>query len=254
MKIRRLIINADDCNLTAGVTQGILQAHDQGGVSSTTILINLPLESETVRALKKRRRLGLGLHLNVTLEHPVSPVSRVRSLMKDGRFRRPADYAERAPSLQELIREYEAQIVLFQKHFGTKPDHLDTHHHLHDREPFFKAVAAVAKRWKLPIRRSQMFQREEFQKQAKMLRTTDYLFGNLEAKFIWEEAPFLGIVETLPEGTSEIGCHPGYCDAELRAISSFREARERELKLFSNSRLRKVLSPLGIELVRFSEI
>lgn len=252
--MHQLIINADDCNLTKGVTRGILEAHDRGVVTSTTILINLPLESETVRRLKRCRHLGLGLHLNVTLAVPVSPTARVRSLVKDGRFRRPPDYAERAPSLQELIHEYEAQIVLFQKHFGTKPDHLDTHHHLHDREPFFKAVAAVAKRWKLPIRRSQMFQREGHEKETQTLRTTDYLFGNLEAKFIWEETPFLGIVETLPEGTSEIGCHPGYCDAELRAISSFREAREKELKLFSNSRLRKVLSQLGIELARFSEI
>lgn len=252
--MRQLVINADDCNLTKGVTRGILEAHDRGLVTSTTLLINLPLEIETVRRLKKRRRLGLGLHLNVTLGHPVSPASRVRSLVKDGRFRRPPDYVERAPSLQELIREYEAQIVLFQRHFGTKPDHLDTHHHLHDREPFFKAVATVGKRWRLPIRRSQMFQRERYEKETQTLRTTDCLFGNLEAEFIWEETPFLGIVETLPEGTSEIGCHPGYCDAELRGISSFREAREKELKLFSDSRLRKILSQLGIELVRFSEI
>lgn len=252
--MHQLIINADDCNLTEGVTRGILEAHDRGVVTSTTILMNLPLENETVRRLKKHRRLGLGLHLNVTLAAPVSPVSRVRSLVKDGRFRRPADYAKRAPSLLELIREYEAQIELFRKHFGTKPDHLDTHHHLHDREPFFQAVATAAKRWKLPMRRSQVFQREGYEKKTQSLRTTDYLFGNLEAKFIWEKVPFLGLAETLPEGTNEIGCHPGYCDAELRGISSFREAREKELKLFSESRLRKVLSGLGIELARFSEI
>lgn len=252
--MRQLIINADDCNLTEGVTCGILEAHDRGLVTSTTVLVNLPLETETVRRLKRCRRLGLGLHLNVTLAVPVSPPARVCSLLKNGRFRRANDYAKHAPPLQELIREYEAQIKLFRKHFGTKPDHFDTHHHLHDREPFFKAVATVARRWKLPIRRSQMFGREGYVKETKTLRTTDYLFGNLEARFIWEKNPFLGVVETLPEGTSEIVCHPGYCDAELRRISSFQEAREQERKLFSDSQLRKVLSELGIELARFSEI
>lgn len=253
--MKRLIINADDCNLTPGVSRGIFRAHDQGIVTSTTLLINLPLEDKTVKELQRRKTLGAGLHLNVTLGMPVNPPEYVPSLLKlEGRFRRPADYLKRAPARRELLREYEAQIQLFEKRFGRKPDHLDTHHHLHDHPLFFSTISEVARRWKIPIRRSRIFQLSESAKALKGLKTTDYLFGNLEAHSFWKPEPFFGIIRNLPEGTSEIACHPGFCDQKLREISSFQEARQKELKLFSDRRLRAELSSQGIELVRFSEI
>ncbi len=251
----RLIVNADDCNLTRGVTRGILRAHDQGIVSSTTVLINLPLESDTVRALTSRRRLGVGLHLNVTLGTPVNQAARVRSLIhSSGFFRRPADYGKRKPSVSEVIREYDAQILLFQRRFGRNPDHLDTHHHLHDDQLFFEALAACARKRKIPVRRSKIFQLGTQNSLTRGLKTTDYLFGNLEARTYWQRESFLGIVENLPPGTNEMGCHPGFCDRELREISSMQEVREREFNLFSDSRLRKLLRALGIPFIRFSDI
>lgn len=253
--MRRLIINADDFNLTPGVNRGILLAHDRGVISSTTVMINLLLEEKTIQEVQKRKKLGVGIHLNVTLGEPVDSKEKVRSLLNpEGKFRRPSDYAERGPRLNELIREYGAQIGLFEKRFGRKPDHLDTHHHLHNQPVFFEAVSAVAKKWKLPIRRSRIFQQSDFEKLSRGVRTTDYLFGNLETRFIWQKNSFLGILEHLSEGTSEIGCHPGFCDSKLRNISSLQDVRDKELSLFSSKEFRKTLSALGIELIRFSEV
>ena len=157
------------------------------------------------------------------------------------------------PSEKDLIREYEAQVKLFEKSFGKKPDHLDTHHHLHDHPVFFHAFTFVAKKWGLPVRRSSLFQ-EWAGRETAGLKTTDYLFGNLEARFLWQPTPFCGVVENLPEGTSEIACHPGFCDAKLRQVSSLREMREAELRLFADPKLRKKLVELGVELIRFSQI
>lgn len=250
--MKRLIINADDFNLTPGVTRGVLKAHDEGILTSTTILINLPLEEKTVREVSKRKRLGIGLHLNVTLG---KPLTRSTSLVNtEGTFLRPQNYAQRLPRIGDLIREYETQVQLFQKRFSRKPDHLDTHHHLHDHPLFFKALSLTARKWKLPIRRSRIFQLGEYAGWLKGLQTTDFLFGNLEAHRHWERNSFLGIATNLPEGTSEIGCHPGFCDVQLRTISSFQKAREEELKLFSDKRLRKILSDLKIELIRFIQL
>ena len=252
--MRRLIINADDCNLTPGVTRGILLAHDRGVVTSTTLMMNLPLLEKTVREIKKRRLLGLGVHLNVTFAKPLSRPSQVSTLLKpDGSFRRPEDYQKKLPEERDLIREYEAQVKFFEKSFGRKPDHLDTHHHLHNLPVFFRALAFVARKWRLPVRRSALFERLDSRETA-ALKTTDYLFGNLEAKFLWQPGPFWGVVENLPEGTSEIACHPGFYDSELRRVSSLRQMREAELKLFSSSQLRKKLADLGIEPIRFSQI
>lgn len=256
---RRLVVNADDFNLTPGVTEGILLAHDQGIVTSTTILINLPLESRTVREARKRKRLGVGLHLNITLGEPVSPPRGVRTLLKpEGKFRRPLDYLGKKPALNEVIREYEAQIRLFEEYFGKLPGHLDTHHHLHDHPLFFKALSSVAKRWKLPVRRSTQCHPEESrlgrEPQNGGVVTTDYLFGSLDAQSFWQRESFLSICEHLPPGVSEIGCHPGFCDRALRSISSMQEARKKELKLFSDSRLRKELRRHEIDLINFIQI
>jgi predicted glycoside hydrolase/deacetylase ChbG (UPF0249 family) len=252
---KRLIINADDYNLTGGVSRGILKAYDQGVVTSTTVMINLPLDARAVKELRKRPGLGAGLHLNVTLGEPVSHRSQVRTLLQpDGKFRRPAEYLQRAPSEGEIAREYEAQVGLFVKCFERKPDHLDTHHHLHDFLPFFRALARVARRWKIPVRRSRIFQLGHYRQEVSVLRTTDYLFGNLEARHIWRRDSFWGVAENLPDGTSEIGCHPAFCDRQLREISSFRELREEELRLFSDRHLRREITSLGVELINFSHI
>lgn len=216
--------------------------------------MNLPLPDETVRQLKKRRNLGLGVHLNVTLGKPLSLPSQIKTLLRpEGVFRRPEDYRKKPPAQQDLIQEYEAQLRLFEKRFGTKPDHIDTHHHLHDAPVFFKAYISVAKKWKLPLRRSSQFQNLSV-KEAASFKTTDYLFGNLGAKYLWEPVSFWGVVENHPEGTGEIACHPGYYDAQLRQISSLRQMREVELRLFSDPNVKKKVSKLGVELINFSQI
>jgi len=251
----RLIVNADDANLTAGVTRGILSSHDRGIVTSTTLLMNLPLSRATLREFKKRKNLGLGVHLNVTLGGPLSRPSSVTSLLgPGGRFRRPLDYWKKRPLGGEIAREYDAQIKCFTNLFERRPDHLDTHHHLHDDPLFFAAVEAAARRWKTPIRRSRIFLLEKYVREARPLKTTDYLFGNLEAHRYWQKGSLRAVIENLPDGTAEIACHPGYCDSELRRISSMREVRREELQVFCDRILRNALTRQGIELIRFSDL
>ena len=94
MKQKTLIINADDCNLTSQVTEAILKAHENGIVTSTTFLVNLPVGAGVVRELLTRKKLGIGLHLNVTLGKPVARPELVRSLLqKDGRFKKKDQYS-----------------------------------------------------------------------------------------------------------------------------------------------------------------
>ena len=69
---RSLIVNADDYGLTAGVSRGILDAHRRGIVTSTTLLVNRPVDPALIEALKASG-MGVGLHLNLTLGPPVAP-------------------------------------------------------------------------------------------------------------------------------------------------------------------------------------
>jgi hypothetical protein len=53
---RRLIVNADDFGLTAGVSRGILDAHRRGIVTSTTLLVNRPLTPALIALPSARAR------------------------------------------------------------------------------------------------------------------------------------------------------------------------------------------------------
>ncbi len=242
---RFLIVNADDCNLTAGVTRAILECHDRGIVSSTTFLVNLPVDKSTVRQLTKRRRLGIGIHLNITLGQPVLPQKRVRSLVETtGCFIR---QGAKRPRAADVTREWEAQLRRFFRIFGRKPTHLDTHHQLHDQPFYFNLLARLARKWKLPVRRSRILKG----KRMPGLCSPDYFFGDLDPAGYWRPKQLKAVLRRLPEGVSEIMCHPGKLDRELRQISSFTRGREEEYRLFASKQLRAWLQKQDIHLGNF---
>ncbi len=252
---RVLIVNADDCNLTPGVTHAILDCHDRGILTSTTFMANLPIQKETVRQLLKRKNLGVGVHLNVTFGKPVSKSPQIKSLLgPDGLFRPDLktvgaplvgarSKAGRAqgpplPSAHELALEYQAQINRFTDAFDRKPTHLDTHHQVHNHSFFLKVLADVARKNGLPIRRSAL--------KMTSVRTTGFIFGNLNPAGYWTREPLVTILQNLPAGVSEIMCHPGRHDRALEQVSSFREGRQKEWELFRSPFLRAILEQAGI--------
>lgn len=249
-----LIINADDCNLTPGVTEAILGVHKSGIVTSTTFLINLPIAQGIVKELLAAKKLGLGLHLNVTLGEPVAKKALVKNLLqKDGRFRKQEDYHEKKfPPVKEITEEFKAQMRKFVKTFQRLPTHIDVHHHMHDHRPFLQALSVVAKKHNLPIRWTRLFTEADVRRQLKQIRTTDHFYGNLDPHTYWTEEILRHLLFTLPDGTSEIMCHPGWVDDELCAISSLTLPREKEFHLFGSKDLRKFITTLGIKLADFS--
>ena len=98
--VRRLIVNADDFGLTAGVNEGIQDAVEAGVVTSTTMMVNTPGFGDAVRrAAGLRDRLSVGLHFNLTTGAPVAPASEVPSLVDGaGRFLPLAGFLRRALS------------------------------------------------------------------------------------------------------------------------------------------------------------
>jgi chitin disaccharide deacetylase len=256
MKQRTLIVNADDCNLTSQVTEAIIKAHENGIVTSTTFLVNLPVEKAVVRELLSRKKLGVGLHLNMTLGKPMAAAPRIRSLLqRDGRFKKKDQYPEKKlPAVSEILAEFQAQLERFHKIFKRLPTHVDVHHHMHDFRPFLEALAVIARKHGLPIRWTRLLTEPEIKRAYKDLKTTDHFYGNLDPHTFWTEEVLRHLLFTLPEGTSEIMCHPGWVDDELVSISSLTIPREREYQLFSLKELRRYIDHLGIQLAHFGSI
>ncbi|MBU9889367.1 MAG: ChbG/HpnK family deacetylase [Candidatus Omnitrophica bacterium] len=252
MKQRVLIVNADDCNLTPKVTEAILGAHANGIVTSTTVMLNLRVAPDVVREILASKKLGLGLHLNLTFGEPLSKPALVKSLVdKTGRFKRLPDYLKKFPPTGEITEEFRAQFQRFVRLFKRLPTHVDIHHHLHDHLPFFDALAVLARKHGLPIRWSRLFAEPNIKVSCKGLRTTDNFYGNLDPHTYWTDEVLRHLLFTLPEGVSEVMCHPGWVDDELCAISSLTFPREREYQLFSSNELRRYIARLGIKLTHF---
>src|SRR5215475_9262550 len=113
--MRELVVNADDFGLTAQVSQGILDAHRQGIVTSTTLLANGSGFDAGVSMSRQAPQLGIGVHLNLTEGIPVSPAFDIPSLVDTrGRLhltpgRLWAAILKRKVSLSDVEREVRAQ-------------------------------------------------------------------------------------------------------------------------------------------------
>ncbi len=277
---KRLIVNADDYGRTAGVVEGILQAHQQGIVTSTTAMMNMPGIEDALRRAQSCPELGLGVHLVFSAWRPLLPPEQIPSLVDaDGAFLSQKALWARPEAIQrgELRAELTAQVERFQALTGRSPDHLDCHHFVHSHPLFFAVYVELAAQWDLPIRapfppeealsqaaatvplieglplskvRDMMRQDRELM-QANGVRHPDHFVGS----FYGEEAVtlenLLAILESLREGTTEVMCHPGLVDEQLLAESIYGRPREKELELLCHPRVRDKIDALGIELVNF---
>src|SRR5688572_8840751 len=131
--MKRLIINSDDYGRTPEISRGIREAHLRGVVTSTTCMMNIPTTAEDIAtALKETPALGLGVHLVLTMGRPISAAESLPSITDDtGQFLKYVPLVEQIPNLNmdEVKKEWHAQIEGFIRAAARKPTHLDSHHH-----------------------------------------------------------------------------------------------------------------------------
>ena len=248
MTARTLIVNADDFGLTAGVSRGILDAHRTGIVTSTTVIVNRPIDPALVEQLLDSG-LGVGLHLNLTLGPPVSQPARVRSLVDaEGKFLRdPREVAARANKDEARI-ELGTQIDAFRRLVGRFPTHLDSHHHVGRHEPIMELVLDFALAIKVPVRTQDDGTRAAARRLK--IRTTDHFLGDAGTEAYWTTERVMEHLGALPGGTTEFMTHPGYYDDDL-AYSRYGRQREAELAGLSDPRAREAIERHGIRLAHF---
>jgi chitin disaccharide deacetylase len=245
---RRLIVNADDFGLTRGISEGILDAHRHGIVSSTTVLVTSLIDADLV-ARAKDSALGIGLHVNFTTGRPLT---RGASLVDEGgRFVRDARVAAARAKASEVDAELAAQIERFVDLIGRPPTHLDTHHHVGLLPPVRESVLAAARRLGVPVRSQDATARARARTAG--LKTPDHFFGESGPDAYWTLARTLAHLRALPSGVSEFMTHPGRFDD---ALSYSRYARQREVELvgLGTSGSRAAAGALNIRLCHFGSL
>src|SRR5947208_8054727 len=62
---RRLIVNADDFGRSRSINQAVIRAHQEGILTTASLMVNGEAVDEAVELARQNRRLGVGLHLSV---------------------------------------------------------------------------------------------------------------------------------------------------------------------------------------------
>jgi hopanoid biosynthesis associated protein HpnK len=283
-----LIVNADDFGFTSGVNRAIAEAHSHGVVTSSTLMANGPAFAEAAQLAKTLPTLSVGCHVVLTDGRPVLDAAQLPSLTTGAQFRDGMKtFAARAiagrMNADEITAEAAAQIRKIQS-ACVAVSHLDTHKHTHlfpkILRPLLRAGAECGVRAvrnpfgpRLPLRSSQLLARPSLWVRYAEVRflsrfagkfreavdrdgfhTPDGTLGIVVTGAL-DESLFHAIAHSIPEGTWEFVCHPGYNDADLQASSTrLRSSREIELRVLTLPAAREVLAQQGIELISYREL
>ncbi len=287
--MRRLVINADDLGLTAGVNRAVGEAHRRGLVTATTLMAHGRAFDDAVLLAKSLPGLSVGCHVVLVNGEPLLAPEFIPSLVNgDGRFRDSILGFARAAltgalDSNEVTAEAVAQIHKIQQ-AGLTLSHVDTHKHAHMfpgvlvpllraahacgiravRNPFAPArplsLGALARRPELWGRYTEvrvlrrLGRKFRSQVEAQAMVTTDGTFGILGTGAL-DPALFRGIVTCIPEGTWEFVCHPGYNDTALAAAGTrLRASRRRELDVLTSAEARQIVEENGIQLISYREL
>ena len=283
---RNLIVNADDFGWTAGVNRGIAEAHRIGIVTSASLLANGEAFAEAVELARGTSGLGVGVHLNLNDGPPVAPRESVPSLVNDaGQFEGGPDglllkIATRGLSLREVEMEWSAQISKV-RDAGVEPTHLDGHKHVHMLPGLFEVALRLAKRHGIGAirvsheasglraalstgeRRAAVVLKQGVQARGLKLlardareqaeragmSTADYFCGIAQTGELTKEG-VARLLRNLPEGTTELMCHPGYADDALRKTATRLQAsRQKEVEILTDTEIRNLVASQGIRLI-----
>ena len=290
--MRNLIVNADDLGWTAGVNRGIADAHRNGIVTSTSLLANGSAFEDGVNTAKSLPGLGVGVHLNLSDGKPVALQQEVPSLLNEaGEFAGGGPEAllvrltAKSLEVDQVEKEWAAQLRKVQA-AGIRPTHLDGHKHVQMLPGLFAVALRLAKKHGIDAvrvshessslraalnegsdstgvvlkqgvqaRGLKMLARDARQMAERAgLAVADYFCGIAQTGMLQRQG-VEKLLAVLPEGTTELMCHPGYVDLELaNSRTRLQQSRQMELAILTDQAVRKIIAEQGIRLINYGEI
>lgn len=153
---RFIIINGDDFGFSCGVNRAIIEAHERGVLTSTSLMVTGQAFDEAVALAKAHPNLAVGLHLVLGKGKAVLPPSQIPHLVdEDGNFsnqpnRAGLHYQLNAAARRELRLEIRAQLDKF-RDTGLRLSHVDGHLHLHSHPVVMRALVELADEFNIQV-------------------------------------------------------------------------------------------------------
>jgi predicted glycoside hydrolase/deacetylase ChbG (UPF0249 family) len=226
-----LIVNADDFGQSPGVNRGIMEAHEHGIVTSASLMTRWLAAGEAALYAKEHPELSVGLHLDlgewVYRAGNWVPLYTVVPL-------------DDKPAVE---REVSRQLDTFRWLVGRDPTHINSHQHVHMREPVRSVALQLCESLGIPLRN--------------LCPEVNYFGGfygqtteglPLPAQISLQR--LMEILSTLSAGLTVLICHPGDVD-DLRTM--YRRERREELKVLSNPRVKTAITSFGIRLCSWAD-
>jgi chitin disaccharide deacetylase len=225
---RQLIVNADDLGLSSGVNLGIVEAHERGIVTSASLMVRQSAAGAAARDAASLPRLDVGLHIDLG-----------EWFFADGEWHPRYERVDLA-DVDAVHDEVRAQLEVFSRLVGRTPTHIDSHQHVHAREPAAGAVSAIGSRLGVPVRLADP-----------QVRYCGDFYGQSETGESYGERitpSFLAsLIEALPQGTTELCCHPA---AVVDFDTTYAVERPVELRTLCDPVVRRALERTDVRLVR----
>ncbi|MEP6911084.1 MAG: ChbG/HpnK family deacetylase, partial [Actinomycetota bacterium] len=137
---RSLIVNADDFGRSPGVNDGVIACHENGILTSASLMVRWPAAGEAAAYARASSRLSLGLHVDLS-----------EWTVEDGEWR---PLYERVVEDDELAVEAEirGQLASFRELARRDPTHVDGHQHVQREEPVKSLLIRLAGELGVPLR------------------------------------------------------------------------------------------------------
>ena len=284
MNDKKLIVNADDFGFTQGINNAIVEGYRKGIITSCSLMTCAQYFEDAVEQIKDTPDLAVGVHLTLNHAKPVLPPGQIPFLVnRNGNFyNSPATLLQRLVLFPAAIQQAKAEFshqILKMLDLGLVPSHLDTHKHMHLYFPLLRIIIQLASEFHINAIRvpydsvkiqhnppkkkiSNLFMKslyvvqKRIKRQLRMhaIKHNEYFFGMQFTGFLNEKV-LIDVIESLPDGVTELMSHPGYCDdALMKMHTRLKESRHIEFEALISPRVKNCIERNNISLINYRQI
>ena len=285
MSLRRLVVSADDFGAAPEVNRAVERAHREGVLTNASLMVTGDAAAAAVAVARGLPTLGVGLHLVLAQGRSAAARTDIpRLVRRDGRFRdapvvsglRYAWLRLSRAGTRQLRTEIEAQLAAFVR-TGLRLSHVDGHLHMHLHPMVLPILVELAPRYGIravrltrePLARAIRYDGRHVVRRslegavfaalarfaaprlrAAGIATPSRVYGMHRTGEI--DAPYLtALIRDLPEGASEVYCHPAVASAPPLARYQRGYANAQELAALTSPLVRAATRECGVELINY---
>jgi hopanoid biosynthesis associated protein HpnK len=284
----RLVVSGDDFGAAPEVNTAILRAHEDGILTSTSLMVTGAAAEDAAARARACPTLAVGIHLVLVQGRPAAAQARIPHLVRaNSAFGdqpvvaglRYAWAALHRAGRAELRGEIEAQLAAFAA-TGLVLSHVDGHVNIHLHPMILPILLELAPRYGI---RAMRLTREDLgpalrydpshlgrklgeglvfralaawaapRLRAAGIVTVDRVYGMHQTGHV-DERYLLRLIATLPPGASEVYCHPA--ERQPAALARFQRGYDHaaEVAALTSERVRAALRARGVRLASYRDL